>query len=434
MRLWCAGLALWAVAAGCTVEPGDDAADGATSTGAGAGPPSSAKPVCASPGGPMGGIPAARADSAAALSADARSMVMFGGDVAIVVCGDVPKRDHVGDTWLLDTACGGWTQLMTPGPSPRARHAMATDAARNRALLFGGRYRDKGQTGNYTLYNDVWAFDFAAKTWSQLPTGGTPPSPRANTAMAIDGDTLWMFGGTTSPSALAFTPSNDLYALDLKTNQWRAVTAQGAPTPRLFHAMTIDPATHRAYVGWGGDENAFVGPFFKDIAVLDLATLAWSPLAVAPAAGATEGRIKLGMAVRSASAGGPARLYAFAGHDDGALGNRNDLLATDLGGAAAWKAEIKGDTYNKPPAGQCNFAADFVINDPQSMERRSSFAFASLPNGEAFVVFGGDSDCGRLSDAWWYDTRAARWTAIAESLPGLSCLRTGNPSCKSLCG
>ncbi len=434
MRWWLAAVGACAIAAGCMTPP-EEGGGGATSSssGAGAGPVTSAKPECGVPP-PTGGLPSARADSAGALRADGRTMVMFGGDVAVVVCGATPKRDHVGDTWLLDTACGGWTQLMTAGPSPRARHAMASDAKRDRALLFGGRYRDKGQT-DYTLFNDTWAFDFTNKNWAQLPTKGTPPAPRANTAMAVDGDTLWLFGGSTSPSGLTFTPTSDLYALDLITNEWRGVLGQGTPpSAREFHAMAIDGAAHKAYVGWGGDANAFVGPFFKDIAVLDLAAQAWSPLAVAPAAGADVGRIKLGMAVRSASAGGAARLYAFAGHDDGALGNRNDLLATDLGGAAAWQAEIKGDAYNKPPAGQCSFAADFVIDDPKSLERRSSFAFAPLPSGEAFVVFGGDSDCGRLSDAWWYDTRAARWTAIAESLPGLTCPRTGSTSCKSLCG
>src|SRR5205085_1827041 len=109
-------------------------------------------------------------------------------------------------------------------------HAMAGDWDRNRALMFGGRYRDKATTmGAYTLFNDTWAFDFASKTWSQLPTTGTPPSPRSNTAIGVVGGLLLVFGGNTSSSGLTFTPQNDLYALDLKTNAWRTVTTQGTP-------------------------------------------------------------------------------------------------------------------------------------------------------------------------------------------------------------
>jgi len=191
----------------CTTEPAGDGATTSGSGGSGPAKPLSSKPQCENPNMPTGGVPPARADAAAALSSDGKSMVMFGGDVAIVVCGSVPKRDHVGDTWLLDTACGGWTKLAAMGPTPRARHSMAGDFARNRALLFGGRFRQAGQSGNYTLYNDVWTFDFASLAWSQVQTTGTAPSPRANGAMVVDGDTLWVFGGSTTPDPLTFAPT-----------------------------------------------------------------------------------------------------------------------------------------------------------------------------------------------------------------------------------
>jgi hypothetical protein len=440
-------LAVLALSSACSEaanEPGPSGTGGSGSGGgSGATAPSSSKPQCKTMPS-TGGVPTARADTAGVLTEDGRTLLMFGGDTAVVVCGDIPKREHVGDTWLLDTACGAWGQRSVTGPSPRARHVMVGDYARKRALLFGGRFR-MGQSGNYTLYNDVWAFDFEMKAWSQLQTTGTPPSPRVNTAMVVDGDTLWLFGGNTTPAALTYQPQNDLYTLDLKTNEWRAVTAQGAlPPKRLFHAMAVDPVAHRAYVAYGANENALLGPFYKDLFVLDLATTTWTKLDVAHPAGADVGRIKLGLSVRSGDGKEPARLLAVAGHDDAApgLGNRNDVLTIDFDskaapgslGALKWQAQIKGDTYNKPAKGQCDFPPDFVINDKMSVERRSAFAFAPLPSGEAFVIFAGDSDCGRLSDTWWYDTRAGRFEAISESLPGLTCPRTGNASCKSLCG
>jgi hypothetical protein len=444
------GLALLA-ACGSEASSSNGASSVGSSTGAGGsqGPePSSAKPVCANPEPAVGPIPSARADVAGALSSDGRELVLFGGDEAIVVCGDAPKRTHVGDTWVLDTACGGYAEIKTDvAPSPRARHSMASDHARGRAILFGGRHRTSGASGNYTLYGDVWAFDFVSRSWSELQTTGDAPSPRSNSAAIVAGDTLWVFGGSTSASGLSFTPTNDLHALDLTTGMWRRVTPGGeAPAERLFHAFATDAARSRAFVAFGGDENAFLGPFFTDLYALDLETSTFTRIDAKLPADHDFGRIKLGLTVRSGDGSEPARLFAFGGHDDvndsAALGNRNDLLALELPatgdlatlGAVTWQVVRPGDTFNEPPKGPCDFPADFVSPESMNIERRSAFAFAPTSTGDAFVVFGGDSDCGRLSDAWWYDTRTNSWTPIVESLPGLTCLRTGNPSCKSLCG
>lgn len=443
MRLWWIGLvAVAAAACGTGDETAGSPASSGASSGGGVGVAPSEPPGCLDPNLPSGPIPTARADSAAAITDDGRELLLFGGDEAIVVCGDTPQREHVADTWLLDVGCGRWEQLAIEGPGPRARHVLIEDASRGRALLFGGRYREPGKTGNYTLFNDVWAFDRSARTWAELATKGPAPTPRANTAAVVDGDKLLVFGGTTSPSGLNFTPTNDLYALDLTTNEWSKLDATGElPEKRLFHAMAVDPRSHKSYVAFGGDQNAFVGPFFKDLYELDNETVTWKKLQTSYPSGHDFGRIKFGLSVRSADAGQNAQLFAFGGHDDvngaGALGNRNDLLGAEIGSNvndAAWEARLSGDTFNAPANGQCDFPADFVVPDAGNVERRSAFAFAALPSGEAFVVFGGDSDCGRLSDAWWFDTRKLLFTPLFESLPGLTCPRTGNPDCKSLCG
>ena len=39
---------------------------------------------------------------------------------------------------------------------------------------------------------EVWAFSFAAHTWSQLPKG---PSPRFDMGAATDGTNAWFYGG-----------------------------------------------------------------------------------------------------------------------------------------------------------------------------------------------------------------------------------------------
>lgn len=436
------GSLLGALLFGLFVVPGCGGSDGSgtSSSGSGgsdgsggAGSGGSAKPACESPGGPTGPTPLARADTAGALSADGKTFMMFGGDTATVICGETPKREHVGDTWLLDTACGGWTELApATAPSARARHAVALDAARNRALLFGGRTRP-GMSGPYTLFDDVWAFDFATSAWSEIATTGSGPSKRSNAAAAISGDRLIVFGGSTSTDGLSFAPKNDAYSLDLISNVWTKLAPAGPlPDARLFHALAADPSAARVYAYAGGDENAFVGPFFDDLWALDLDANAWTEMLPG---GSGTGRIKLGMSATAAPGAKGVVVHAFAGHDDGALGNRNDVIAADLGDAAGGWSEVKpGDQLGSPANGACDFPPDFSIPEDGSPERRSAFAFGALPGGAAFVVVGGDSDCGRLSDAWWFDTATGSWAAIRQTLVGLTCARTGSTTCSSLCG
>ncbi len=331
----------------------------------------SSKPGCGNPGGPTGATPIARGDTAGALGPDEQTFVMFGGDTAIPTCTSTLTPKHAGDTWVLDVGCGTWTEIMpASAPSARARHAMTVDAARGRALLFGGRTR-AGASGPYTNFADVWAFDFAASEWSQITTTGTGPSARSSSAVAVVGGNLVVFGGDTSTDGLTFVPQNDAFSLDLGSNTWTMLSPSGTPpAARLFHAMAADPVAHRVYVYAGGDANAFVGPFFSDLWALDLDAMSWTDT---KAANDGTGRIELGLTATKGSAG--TALYAFAGHDDGALGNRNDVLSVQLGGASpTWSTARPGDVINAPSTGQCMFPADFTKEDMASPERRSAFA------------------------------------------------------------
>lgn len=400
-----------------------------------------AKPACDDPGKPQGPVPSARADGAGVLTANGRFFLLFGGDSALVVCGDIPKREHVGDSWLLDTACGAWSELSpAQAPPARARHAMAYDANRDRAVLFGGRTR-AADSGPYTLFNDVWAFDFDTLEWSEVTTSGPAPSPRCNTSAVIAGDELLVFGGNTSTSGLQFSPNSDLHILDLTTGVWRQETIAAPPPARLFHAATYDAMNERMYVVSGGDENAFLGPFFNDVWVLDRKSASWHAVPTTGVAEVEIGRIKGAAIFRQKTDQSPAGLVTFGGHDSTSFADvRNDTMFLDLGNLslpnpapATFTVQRAGDAYNKPLEGQCDIPPDYVILDLESPERRQGFAVGQTQDGGAMVVVAGDSDCGRLNDAWWYHSGTQTWTPIRETLPGLACPRTGNDMCKHYC-
>ncbi len=139
------------------------------------------------------------------------------------------------DTWVLKNA--KWSKL-SPANSPgkRAFHAIAYDAARGRAVLFGGQRPTAGIAEEDLA--DTWEWD--GVNWTQLqPTDS--PSARAGHAMAYDPSRkrVVLFGGFSNTTG----ELNDAW-------EWDGVTWQRAPhTPgpqgRVEHAMAYDPIRKR---------------------------------------------------------------------------------------------------------------------------------------------------------------------------------------------
>ena len=413
----------WGLACSSTVTPAPSAepTGDAGSTGNSGG----SLPACV--GGPKGStLPTPRGDSAGALSADGKSLIMFGGDVAVAPCGSVSAPSHDGTSFVLDLGCGDYAPIEVAPPA-RSRHALVSDRARNRAVLFGGRTR-KGSSGPYTLFADLWTFDFASRAWAEVSAGGEAPSARGNMAYAVDDEhgELVVFGGNTSTDGASFAPRNDTFVLDLATTTWRKLDTATSPTARLFSAMAIDSASRTAWVVSGGDRNAFTGPFLRDVWKLDIAQSTWTRVE-------TSGDAPLGLINHAAvydSVG--KRVIVFGGHDDGEVGNQNELHALDVA-TGVWQKLEGGDVLNKRPAKACDFAPDFTTIDKNAPERRAAFVFAPLADGQGFFVGFGKSDCGLLGDAHWYSVPQRTWSTVRRSPVGLSCLRA-QETCSGLCG
>jgi len=366
--------------------------------------------------------PDPRGDSAGAVDPATGYLWVFGGDTGPTAnCRTTPV--HRDDTWRYDPVCDRWTRVEAAGPSPRARMAYALDGRRRRLFVFGGRFR-AGTTGNYTHLRDLWALDLATGAWRavEAPDG---PSARSNAAMAWDaaGDRLVLFGGNNNPSGLSFTPLRDTWVFDLAAETWQRVDAQG-PSGRLFHAAVV--ADGALWVYGGGGANAFVGPFMGDLWRLDLASRVWSEVSVT---GDTEGLARrINPALAPAPGGG---LTLVAGHDDGALGNRNDVVALTADGVA--RVLRPGDRLVQAGNGFCDFPANFTAPDMDGPERRSAFVFAHDPMRNRALVYGGKTDCGLAGDVWAIDLGTGAWSPQRATSDGLSCVRAGRTGCSALC-
>lgn len=123
-----------------------------------------------------GAGPFARIGHAMVTDSARSRVVLFGGYDYLV---NYPAGAFDPDTWEWDGT--GWHQIAAAGPGTRVGVAMAYDPARHVTVLFGG--------GNA---NDTW--EWAGTSWSPRSLPDSPPV-RNTTGLAFDGTTMLLFGG-----------------------------------------------------------------------------------------------------------------------------------------------------------------------------------------------------------------------------------------------
>lgn len=369
-------------------------------------------------------LPSTRGEINGVWDAPRGRFVLFGGDEGMPEnC--IPKPEYLSETWAFHPDCNNFSQIATSGtvPHPRIRHASALDAARGQMLVYGGRYREAA-SGNYDLFTDMWALDLATDTWSELPSDDGP-RPRVTHTMVVSGDQLLVYGGNSTPSSTSYLPVGDLWSYDLVDQSWTELDDDTDAGERLFHAATVSDDGGTMFVYGGADENALFGPFFADLWAYNVASQTWTELNDGSSS-APMGRIMPSLLFD----GERNRLLMWAGHDDGNLGNTNEVWAFDLG-SNSWEQLESGDSYQNPAYGFCDFPSDFVDVDIEAPERRY-FGAATLSE-EEMLIFGGKTDCGQANDAWGWDLQDETWAERSAATFGEVCLRASAGDCESLC-
>ena len=170
--------------------------------------------------------PSGRFQSALAYDANRKQAVLFGGFTS----------SAQNDTWVWDGL--NWT-LKSPirSPPPRSGHAMAYDAERGQVVLFGGVVHN-------TSLGDTWVWD--GTNWTQKNPASNPPA-RYYHAMAYDSTRrqVVLFGGGSY--------MNDTWIWD--GSNWTELHPNSIPTGRWGHAMAYEGSRNRVVLFGGVSEG-----------------------------------------------------------------------------------------------------------------------------------------------------------------------------------
>lgn len=155
-----------------------------------------------------------------------------------------------------------WSELTGPTPAAREDHTWTLDGAGETAFLFGGR-------DGSAVFGDLWAFDLATDSWSELAPAGPPPPARfGHEAAWVDGIGLVIVFGQAGASFF-----NDLWSFDPDAGAWTELPAAGAvPVARYGSCAAVGP-DGRLWISHGfTSENAR----FSDTLAYDFETAAWT--------------------------------------------------------------------------------------------------------------------------------------------------------------
>lgn len=159
-------------------------------------------------------------------------------------------------TWVCND--NTWKRIDVKGPSARTGHALAYDAYRGIAVLFGGetdlgidRAALSGDAPSLMLRREIdrpITWEWNGVEWSPRDVPG--PSTRWDHAMAYDdrSGAILLFGGR----AGRYSVFGDTWVWD--GDGWKLRTTAG-PSPRYGHAMTYDPGREVVVLFGGVDAN-----------------------------------------------------------------------------------------------------------------------------------------------------------------------------------
>lgn len=259
-----------------------------------------------------------------------------------------------------------WT---TAGPEAREHAAMVVDAGGGRIVMIGG----SGYAPQGTPLGDVWQYELATSTWTELtPSGDVPPPAGSRRVAQVPGEpTAYLFGGYGDGFALF----DDLYRVDVSGGGvvFTQIQQTNPPPARALHGMAYDAQSKRLFafagigVGAGGLGSGPIGDLWS--ATLDGDGATWTnvdpPTAPSP---------RYGFFYGVDDDAGRVLLFSGATKTQPTLDPARDTWALDMRvEPPAWTLLLEGEAAGVPPG-------------------RRNGCFGMDPLGPRLFVWGGTAD------------------------------------------
>ena len=151
--------------------------------------------------------------------------------------------------WKYNSANNTWTDLTaTGGPIPRMGATLV--AHEGSLFLFGGISFDFS-IEFFVLHNDLWRFDIASQTWTQLSDGEGPAARHMGMGAIVENDKLLIYGG--ERVEVEFEPE---FSIDfpIDTSTWIWDIEEGGWTQ-----LADGPARNYGAVGNNGESMIMFG-------------------------------------------------------------------------------------------------------------------------------------------------------------------------------
>ncbi|XP_006822535.1 kelch domain-containing protein 10-like, partial [Saccoglossus kowalevskii] len=120
-------------------------------------------------------------------------------------------------------------------PYPRSGHCCAADDSN--LYIYGGYnpvYEVRNVKPVYNkLFRELWSYNFSTCTWTlENDTNGEIPEETASMSMAISGNCLLLFGGTSFP--WGEKSNKDVYVYLIKQKKWDKLQCIGDSPPAKY--------------------------------------------------------------------------------------------------------------------------------------------------------------------------------------------------------
>lgn len=163
------------------------------------------------------------------------------GSRLYVFGGITQKGQHLDAMIMLDMVTREWSKVPNTTPAPRSRWGSTLVAHEGLLYLYGGF--------GEAFFSDLWCFDPANNTWTEISPLGSPAPRHYHTAVVFNNQ-MFIIGGFRGSTFTA-----DIWAYEFTANRWLKLAGTNKLSNRRGHSCVVLPQRNSCIVFGGRDDR-----------------------------------------------------------------------------------------------------------------------------------------------------------------------------------